>query len=39
MSDKPPFDMNPFFWGVTIALLYIVVYRLNVIIELLKATK
>ena len=32
-------NTTPFLWGVTIALLYIVVYRLNVIIELLKETK
>jgi len=39
VSDKPPFDMNPFFWGVTIALLYLIIGRLDDIIKLLEATK
>lgn len=32
-------NTNPFFWGVTIAFLYLIVDRLNDIIELLKAIK
>jgi len=39
VSDKPPFDMNPFFWGVTIALLYLIIGRLDDIIKLLEANK
>jgi hypothetical protein len=36
MSDKPPFDLNPFFFGVIIALLYIIIEKLDDIIELLR---
>ncbi len=39
MSEKPPFDMNPFFWGVGLAFLYLIVDRLDIIIKLLEATK
>ena len=35
MSDKPPFDLNPFFFGIIIAFLYIIIGKLNDIIELL----
>ena len=35
MSDKPPFDLNPLFFGMVIALLYIIIGKLNDIIELL----
>ena len=35
MNDKPRFDMNPFFWGITIALLYLVAQRLKQIVELM----
>ena len=35
MSDKPPFDLNPFFFGIVIALLYIIIGKLNDIIKLL----
>jgi len=39
VSEKPPFDMNPFFWGITIALLYLIVGRLDEIIKVLEANK
>jgi len=39
MSEKPPFDMNPFFWGVAIALLYLIIGRLDDIIKLLQSAK
>lgn len=35
MIEKPPFDMNPFFWGMIIALLYLILNRIEKIIELL----
>ena len=35
MSDKPPFDLNPFFWGMALALFYIIIGKLNDIIKLL----
>jgi len=31
--------MNPFFWGITIALLYLIVGRLDEIIKVLEANK
>ena len=36
MSDKPPFDLNPFFFGIIIALLYIIIGKLDDIIQLLR---
>jgi len=39
MSEKPPFDMNPFFWGITIGFLYLIIDRLNTVIKLLEANK
>jgi len=39
MSEKPPFDINPFFWGVGFAFLYLIVDRLNTVIKLLEANK
>jgi hypothetical protein len=39
MSDKHSFDMNPFFWGIAIALLYLIIGRLDDIIELIQKAK
>ena len=39
MSEEPPFDTRPFFWGAGLAFLYLIVDRLDIIIKLLEATK
>jgi hypothetical protein len=39
MSEKPPFDMSLFCWGVVIALLYLIIGRLEDVIKLLEANK
>jgi len=39
VSEEPPFDTRPFFWGVALAFLYLIVDRLDIIIKLLEATK